>query len=431
MKLKSYFAETVEQAISRASRELGPEAMLVYSREAHPEARYLGSYEVVFAAPVAAPSETPAVAPPPPPRIPTPPIAASQAESSQIVPPKLGPGPAGTSQREGGNGRMGAARTPPRKSGQITKLNEDATVEKLSQELAVMRRQMDRMMTAFARGSAPPHSGSPAGVLAALDPLIEAGISQEIVDRLASRLGELPESGVAGTETLRRELSAMFSVDARLGCGTGPRFVALVGPPGSGKTTTLVKLAVAYGLKSRKPVQLISMDTWRVGGADQLRCYAGILGVGFQALETAGALAQALEEHRHKDLVLIDTPGLSEKELDAADELASFLRSRPDVDTHLTLTSSMKSADLTTAVDRYERFRPAKLLFTRLDETSSLGTILNEAVRTGKPVSFLANGQRIPEDLEEATQDHILDLILADWNSEWPAQSTERQAAAA
>ena len=154
------------------------------------------------------------------------------------------------------------------------------------------------------------------------------------------------------------------------------------------------------------------MDTCRVGGADQLRSYAAILGVGFQAIETPGALAQAIEEHRHKDLVLIDTPGLSEKDLDAADELAAFLRLRSDIDTHLTLTASMKTADLTHAVDRYERFRPAKLLFTKMDETGSLGTILNEAVRTAKPVSFLTGGQRIPEDLEEASKDRILDLIL-------------------
>ena len=189
------------------------------------------------------------------------------------------------------------------------------------------------------------------------------------------------------------------------------------------------------------------MDTCRVGGADQLRSYAAILGVGFQALETAGSLAQALEEHRYKDLILIDTPGLSERDLSTADDLAAFLRSRKDVDTHLTLTPSMKSADLRRVVDRYEIFRPSKLLFTKVDETSSHGVILNEAIRTQKPVSYLAGGQRIPEDLEAATRERLLNLVLeshfetadeSDWEQGSPApvermrkHPAERQAAAA
>ena len=82
-----------------------------------------------------------------------------------------------------------------------------------------------------------------------------------------------------------------------------------MGPPGAGKTTTLVKLAVHYGLTSRRPVALLSTDTYRVAAAEQLRSYAAILGVAFQVVETVGALAQSLEEHRAKDLILIDTPG--------------------------------------------------------------------------------------------------------------------------
>ncbi|MCW5976766.1 MAG: hypothetical protein KIT09_01750 [Bryobacteraceae bacterium] len=390
MKLKSYFAETVEQAVSRAKQELGPEAMLVYSREAHAEARYLGSYEVVFAPPEGGRIEASRLpAPPPAPPAPTP---WTRTESGPPQPPATG-----------------------------ARSMEEPSVERLSLELAVLRRQMERMMAAFARGNGlAPESSRRPGLIAALDPLSRAGVSNEIVEQLAGRLsaaaGALTPLGdldQAGMLALRREMGAMFSVDSSLGVAdAGPRYVALAGPPGAGKTTTLVKLAVAYGLKCRKPAQLISMDTWRIGGADQLRSYAAILGVGFLALETAGALAQALEEHRHKDLVLIDTPGLSENDMDAAEDLAAFLRSRSDIDTHLTLTASMNSADLRRAVDRYERFNPSKLLFTKVDETSLPGTIFSEAVRTSKPVSFLTSGQRIPEDLQEAAKDGVLDLIL-------------------
>src|SRR5208337_4770648 len=101
---------------------------------------------------------------------------------------------------------------------------------------------------------------------------------------------------------LAEELTSRFQVQPVLGRGeANPRIVALVGPPGCGKTTTLVKLAVNYGLAARRPVMLLSMDTYRVAAAEQLRSYAAILGVGFQVVETVAALAQNLEENRGKE----------------------------------------------------------------------------------------------------------------------------------
>jgi flagellar biosynthesis protein FlhF len=92
--------------------------------------------------------------------------------------------------------------------------------------------------------------------------------------------------------------------------------------------------------------------------------------------------------------------------------LAHFLTTRPGVDTQLVLSASMKSADLSRVVESFEIFRPNRLLFTRLDETATFGSIFNEAARTGKPLSFFSNGQRIPEDLEAATRGRLSELIL-------------------
>jgi flagellar biosynthesis protein FlhF len=174
----------------------------------------------------------------------------------------------------------------------------------------------------------------------------------------------------------------------------------------------LVKLAVQYGLAARKTVQILTTDTYRIAAAEELRSYAAILGIGCQVLETPGALAQAINECRQKDLLLIDTPGLCRSEMEACEDLAKLLATYPGLDTHLVLPASMRAADLRRVSEQYSVFQPRKLLFTRMDETETVGPILSLSVRMGKPVSFFSHGQRIPEDLEPATGDLLLDLVL-------------------
>jgi flagellar biosynthesis protein FlhF len=362
MRLKSYFAGTVEAAVVAARRELGPEAVLMDSHKAGPEARHLGEYEVVFsAAPVMEP-----------------------------VPEQPSPYPHGAEMESGRKIRF-------------------------TDEVAELRQQMERMAAAIKMSSSVVSARMLPSTAAAeaFSTLVASEVNPDLARDIAGCIAPNGESRGGAEKTLAAELERRFRVDASAGrADQNPRVLALVGPPGSGKTTTLVKLAAVHGLTARKPTQIISMDNYRVGSADQLRTYAAILGVGFQALETPGALAQALEEFRHKHLILIDTPGYGPKEMDSAWDLARFLATHPLIDTHLTLTPSMKSADLSRVVDRFEIFRPRKLLFTRLDETESFGSILNEAARTRKPVSFLTFGQRIPEDLEAATKSRIVELLL-------------------
>lgn len=358
MRLKSYFAKNVQTALEMARLELGPEAMLVHSKKSPPEARHLGECEVVMA----------------------------------LAPGDIAP----------------AAPTP-------TAPPSPEACPRILAEMAEIRKQMERMAAAVSRSNVQSLAGglSQPDLARIFSSLIESEVDAELAHDMLNRLRASNAGGDALHLLLAAEVASRVRCDAQLGRGRQePRIVALVGPCGCGKTTTLVKLAVHSGLTARRPAQLISMDTCRIAAADQLRSYAAILGVGFQALETPGALAQAIEEHRNKGLILIDTPGCGPNEMADAADLARFLGSRPDIDTHLVLSASTRSADLSRVVDRFEIFRPQKLLFTRLDETEAFGPILNEAARTAKPVSFLTAGQRIPEDLEPATTERIVNLVL-------------------
>lgn len=355
MRIKSFYANTVEGAVALARREMGDDAMLVESRRAPLEARHLGEYEVVCAL---VPEEDP-------------------------------------------------ARAQPSASG--------AQDDRLARELAEMRRQLDVMgktitRTAWSGARWPAASPEMAEWHARL---MAAEIDGELVEQILDAAERRAAAGPDGLEgAVEAELRARTPVDAGAAAGKGPGAIALAGPPGAGKTTMLVKLAVTMGLAMRRPVALVSMDDFRVAGAEQLRSFATILGTGFQALNNIGALAQALEEHQTRRLVLIDTPGYGPHDMDRAEDLAHFLSGRPDIGTHLVLTATMKSADLTHVAQRFQIFRPSSFLFTRLDEAGCFGTPYSLAVRQGLPISFLGTGQEIPDDLAPATKDRILSLLL-------------------
>jgi flagellar biosynthesis protein FlhF len=385
MKIKSYYSRSVEDAMASARHELGADAMLVNSRKAPIQNRHLGEYEVVFA------------------------TLGEDGPEAQNSPSFPSPQPA-LSDR----------------------LSSD--VAELKKELEGMRRVLTRTAYGPQQWSGASQDVSEAfGALSAAE--VAPELAREIVQAAAARVAPARVSSLRTTlrtegtarpdgtprpevntfqRALFEEVQSRFTVEPSLGnAGKGSRIVAVAGPPGSGKTTTLVKLAVNYGLAARRPVLLLSMDTYRVAAAEQLRSYAAILGVGFQVLETVGALAQTIEENRGKELIFIDTPGLGYGEMDDASGLGHFLATRADIDTHLVLPASMKPADLTRMVDAFDFLQARHLLFTKLDETGSFGPIFSEAARTRKPLSFFTNGQQIPEDLETATQDRVLDLIFA------------------
>ena len=371
MRMKSYFAPTVEDAMEQARREMGPDALLVNSRKAPPEAQALGEYEVVFAVM---------------------PVEADTRDEPRAQNPNTAAVPAD---------------------------------DPVMRELARLRNQIEEMggaLNAQVSSWAVPAPECAAMFSRLVQNEFSAEVARKVVKQAYERLESDPASwsrrrqpfdGESIERAVREELEHLLSVDAGLGTSDERgRVVVLVGPPGSGKTSTLVKLAVRYGVACSRPVQLITTDTYRVGATEQLSAYAAILGAGLDTVDTARGLAQAIEARRDKSLILVDTQGYAAGDMDEASDLARLLSREAFAEVHVVVPASMRNADLSRTIDRFGVFSPAKIIFTRLDETASCGAMISESVRTGKAISFLSTGQHIPEDLKPATVPYLLDGVL-------------------
>jgi flagellar biosynthesis GTPase FlhF len=179
------------------------------------------------------------------------------------------------------------------------------------------------------------------------------------------------------------------------------RTLAFIGPSGRGKTTSLIKVAVKYGLANRIPTRIYMAGAHGVGAAEQMARYAAILGVPFQAVESYESLNLALSGERWKGLALIDTPGTVTGERHEMDAMAKFFSRRPEIERHLVIRAEARSADMLYSLTKFAAVQPSRFLFTGIDEVRGLGAAAETMMRSGIPAAFFGTGTQIPDDLEE------------------------------
>jgi len=194
--------------------------------------------------------------------------------------------------------------------------------------------------------------------------------------------------------------------------GKGPIVLALVGPTGVGKTTTVAKLASEAILRRNLKVGLINLDSYKVAAFDQLGTYAKILNVPFRSAGNAEDLQAAISDFQGLDLVLVDTTGRSQKDPASLQEMQGLLTSVPGVRTQIVLSVSTRDMELYDMVNRFSIFRPEGLIMSKLDEGSIYGAIYNISQKAKLPLLYFTTGQRVPEDIEEATCERVAALIL-------------------
>lgn len=353
---KVFYSDSVEAAVAMARKQLGDEALLLGSKPTEGEDARLGAYRVEFQLP-----DTPAPAPHR--------DFAAESDALKAIQCQLG-----------------------RLSALVAHLSSGLMGTGYAPELMELGSQL-------------------------IDRDVPPALVSDLLDRIERRLRLRSRPNPASAGLIRQALIA--ETESRIvpapGLGlpqSDHKVVALVGPPGCGKTTTLVKLAMQEGIGAKCSTLILSTDTHRVAAPDQLRAYAAILGLPFEVAETPAALNRLLAEHRQKGLILIDTPGFSPRESECGQEWAAMITGRGDVETHLVLAATTRTEDLLASLRWWELFAPGKLIFTRLDETTRPGGCLSAAMLSGKAVSYLSRGPQIPEDLEPASMAGLIELLL-------------------
>lgn len=183
----------------------------------------------------------------------------------------------------------------------------------------------------------------------------------------------------------------------------GIKMVYFVGPTGVGKTTTIAKIASKFSVEGKKKVALLTTDTYRIAAAEQLRTYANILEVPFRVVYSTDEVEQALIDFRGYDFILVDTAGHShhnETQREAMNEFLHAVDGRVEKEVFLVLSATTKYRDLISIADTYSAMTDYKLIFTKLDETTTLGNLLNLRLYTGASLSYVTYGQNVPDDIE-------------------------------
>jgi flagellar biosynthesis protein FlhF len=456
VKIKEFEALTLKDCLSQVRQELGPEAVILETRKlrkggilgwgARDAVRIVAGTGITVNGPAqqkradarrgepeARPERTPAmavsgrggtaVAEPP----------AGRAAVAEPIEDTINPVAAGPSRRDApdiatflARHAVAAAQSELRAPALQPEL-EPETREKLSRLESEMR-ELKAALTSIGQAQAVVRqaaSGAPAGpqpysVLRFPDlysRLRDADVREDLITEMLDQIPDLNQwpvevRGAMAEQSIREVMTGRIRTAASPELGRGQqRIIALIGPTGVGKTTTIAKLAAQFALIQKKRVGLITMDTYRIAAVEQLKSYSQIIGIPIEVVHNQVDVSAALKRLGDCELVLIDTAGRSQKNVMQVGELKTLV-SAARCETHLVLAASTRERDLLDQVKRFSDAAVDRIIFTKLDETSTYGTLFNVAAQTGLEISYLATGQKVPEDIEAASADRLVARVL-------------------
>jgi flagellar biosynthesis protein FlhF len=257
----------------------------------------------------------------------------------------------------------------------------------------------------------------PAALFELYTDLIEAELEERIAQEFIEHLRAETTVDLTDIYAMRAELTRIAESEIhvngplRASCGEG-RVVALVGPTGVGKTTTIAKLAANYRLRENKTVGLITVDTYRIAAVEQLRTYAEIIDLPMEVVSTPREMREAIARMKSLDLVLMDTAGRSPRDEVRIQELKTMLAEANPAEVHLVLSAVSGAKSLTTTAERFATVGTTAMIVTKLDEATGLGNLLSVTRGCGLPISYVTDGQNVPDDIQVAQKRTLAQQVL-------------------
>lgn len=214
----------------------------------------------------------------------------------------------------------------------------------------------------------------------------------------------LPDTAVA--EQIQEIIKANLPTEGRVH--------VFIGPTGVGKTTTIAKLAAIKALSNNKKIGLITIDTYRIGAVEQLKIYADILGLPFEVINSISDVDKCFENLKDCDMIFVDTTGRSIKNVMQLSELKMYIDKIAPDNIYLVVSMTTKYNDLMQILHGFSTMNYDSIILTKLDETTTYGSILNIACNATAPISYITIGQNVPDDIAEATKERLLDLVIGE-----------------
>ena len=321
------------------------------------------------------------------------------------------------------------ARNTPREPVELFVEDNPSRVERAAGPTsATMQRELDAIKTMVGQvlqrqtlGRATVTRAMPAKLFDIYMALLGQDLSEELADRLISDVrdelnGDACEDESAVRERVLHHLAALIGVVepdvAPRRADQRPLTIAVIGPTGVGKTTTLAKLAALFKLRHHRKVGLVTCDTYRIAAVDQLRTYANIIGLPLKIALTPSEMAQAVHSLSDCEVIFIDTAGRGQNDHGRIDELGRCLAAAEPHEVHLVLSSTASEGVLLREAEAFDEVGPDRIVLTKLDEAVSFGVLINVIHKVDKKLSFITTGQEVPEHIEVGQARRLAELVL-------------------
>jgi flagellar biosynthesis protein FlhF len=406
MNLRTFSAPTFAQAMALVKTEMGGEAVILHTRTQR-QRRWLGlrRREVVeITAGIGLNVTARPVRRPAPSNQPARPTGLNQSQAARL-----------RAAREAAPQRPAAAPASPGKDLLETPAANRAMMLAISNDVRELRGVMQDLVKRTRRDAAPQ---VPENLFEHYSHLIQNQVADELATDMVRHLQtyrpEQLQQGDFVRERLTEEVERMIpsSGPIKRKKEVGPHVVALIGPTGVGKTTTLAKIAANLQIREHRRVGLITIDTYRIAAVDQLRRYADLLGSPLKAVNSAEDLREAVRSMSDCEFILIDTAGRSPTDTLKLNELKGFLEAAGPDEVHLVLSSAASQQCIERAIERFGQVRVDKIIFTKLDEAVHVGVVLNVIRKVNKALSYVTTGQNVPDDIEVGKGSKLAQMLL-------------------